>query len=643
MQKSVLLYSGDTLIYGNDIVSDITLNIHDGDYLLVRDGGAASNVTVSQDCMLELEAGASADGITLLAEGACLVKAGARICDIYIENGGICNLHGEIEIADVSGALYLFGDSSLCTALVEKDGLLSLWGNACHADGVIACGAVSVHHGTITDSYATDGGMIRLGQDAKADNITIYGNSSLDASSGAVLCGILALENSFVNLAEGVTINGNVCLFSPIALSGIIDASNADFVLVPNASIAGNSPMIPDWSLCTPRSLAISILENIEPGGYIIAGNLPHAAPISLVDDCGHEIGQCSTSNRIGHGDYVFSLELNDGTLSFHADYCTFTRLSPELTLRTDGGDITVVSPNDAIDATSWKKDSEVFENENIRIIEPKSAMFDASEFESPAIFFAEASGMWGRSYVAANVNTGETLSLNGRNRFNGVYKGSDMPSLLMLTNDDDAIFADDIFTPFPENTARQNRIAMLSEIRAGAGDDIIDMTCENFQDANTTATLRGGCGNDTIWGSNYGSILCGDSGDDNLTGGFGDDILCGSSGDDILRGLGGHDVYAFGNDAGNDTVILDGGDFLLWFDEGIEISDDDIAIDGTTAVITFGPASSVTLLNLHDCKIADRIACGDSGGHFGATYAALASQGAFDSDSSTRIFTAIA
>ncbi len=48
-------------------------------------------------------------------------------------------------------------------------------------------------------------------------------------------------------------------------------------------------------------------------------------------------------------------------------------------------------------------------------------------------------------------------------------------------------------------------------------------------------------------------------------------------------------------------------------------------------------------MLKLHDCKIADRIACGDSGGHFGATYAALASQGAFDSDSSTRIFTAIA
>ena len=642
MQPSVLLYSGDTLIFGHDIVSDITLTIPDGDYLLVRDGGAASHVTVSQNCMLELEDGATADGISLLSEGACLVKAGARACDISIENGGICNLHGEMEIADVSGTLYLFDNASLGTALVESDGLLSLWGNACHADGVIAYGTLSVHHGAISDSYAVSGGRIRLSQGAKADTITIYGGSSIEASTSATICHLLALENSFVSIAEGVILNGTVCLFSPITISGKIDAYNADFVLVPNDSVAENTPMIPDWSLCTPRSLAVSVSEDIEPRAYLLSDNFSTPATITIVDDCGHEIGQCSTSNRISHGDCIFSLELNDGTLAFRADYCTFTRLTPELTLRTDGGDIAVFG-REAINATSWQKDSEPFENEHITTIEPETAMFDASAIESPAVFFAEAAGGWGRTYVASNVNTGETLSMNGMNRFNGVFKGSDRPSLLMLTNDDDAIFADDIFTPFPENAAKQSRIAQLSEIRAGAGDDIIDMTCEHFHDANARITLRGGDGDDTIWGANDGSLIFGDAGDDNLTGGFGDDLLCGGSGDDILRGLGGHDIYAFGHDAGNDTVVIDGGDFILWFDEGIVISEDDIAIDGSTVVISFGAASSVTVSNLPDSQIADRIVCGDCGKHFGATYASLEDHSVFDSDSSTRHFTAIA
>ncbi len=262
---------------------------------------------------------------------------------------------------------------------------------------------------------------------------------------------------------------------------------------------------------------------------------------------------------------------------------------------------------------------------------------------ECPVVFYAEPSGTWRGNYKAWNANTGEYMSIVGKGRFDGIYMGAPKPSMIMLTSEDDALFVDDIFSAFPEGNARQSRISSVAEIRAGDGDDIIDMTNEHFTDSNAQITLRGGAGNDIIWAANDGVRLFGDVGDDILVGGFGNDIICGGTDDDTLRGLGGIDIYAFGFDSGNDTIILDDGDFLLWFDEGISLSDDDITIDGDSAVISFGMLSTITVNNLPDGSLTDRFLCGDCGEHAGMTYAALADLGAFDSDTTARIFNTIA
>ncbi len=79
MEPSVLLYSGDSLLYGGTFISGLSLGMEGGDTLLVRNGGVASGIEISADCLLELEAGAVADNVQLLQQGVCRVHEGARL------------------------------------------------------------------------------------------------------------------------------------------------------------------------------------------------------------------------------------------------------------------------------------------------------------------------------------------------------------------------------------------------------------------------------------------------------------------------------------------------------------------------------------------------------------------------------------
>ncbi len=643
MSSSVFLYSGDTLLLETNLLAGITLSLADGDYLLLKAGGVASQITVSRDCLMELENGARADSIRLLSEGTCLVNAEASLDFLVIDNGGLCNLHGDLETADVSGALFLYSNASLCTAIVNAGGLLSLWGNTCTANDIIVCGTASVYHGTISNAYTMDSGRVRLGSDATANDITICEGGSIDISTGATITNLTALANAFVRVAPGANLTGTICLTVPLSISGEVNATSADFILLPEGLTDLETPMISDWRLCPPHSISISISEKLQPGTYKIAANIDVPITIQIINQSGAELEKCSPAKRLSCDDFILSLEMIDSTLSFCAEYCTYTQINSNLTLRTDDNGLAIFGcDKNNLETRSWNKNTNNLDN-TITILSTDTSEWNASALEIPAIFFANPSAIWGRDYLALNVNTHEFRSMAGKNRFDGVFIGSCVPSLLMLTQQDDAIFADDIFTPFPDSTEKQNRLTMLAEIRADDGDDLIDMTNEHFLDANEGISLRGGNGNDVIWGANDGSCLFGDLGNDQLTGGSGNDILCGGGGNDILRGAGGFDIYAFGFDAGNDIIILDDGEFILWFEEGIVVSENDISIESNTAVISFGMFSSVTINNLIDDKLEDRLVFGDSGSFANMSYTSLANIGAFDSDSSTRIFNAIA
>ena len=86
----------------------------------------------------------------------------------------------------------------------------------------------------------------------------------------------------------------------------------------------------------------------------------------------------------------------------------------------------------------------------------------------------------------------------------------------------------------------------MLAVINAGEGDDIIDLTSDNWNTYGFSS-INGEAGNDILWGSN---------GDETINGGAGDDTIFGGSGDDILIGGTGSDIFQFTATAGSDVII---------------------------------------------------------------------------------------
>ncbi|MBT4934359.1 MAG: cadherin-like domain-containing protein [Rhodospirillaceae bacterium] len=113
--------------------------------------------------------------------------------------------------------------------------------------------------------------------------------------------------------------------------------------------------------------------------------------------------------------------------------------------------------------------------------------------------------------------------------------------------------------------------------------------------------TLYGGAGADTLKGEGGEDVLFGGAGDDELRGGGGEDFLVGGAGDDILKGEGGDDTFVFNTDSGSDTIVdYHKGETLRF--EGNEFSENDISVapDGDHAVVTFGNHDvEVTLSNM--------------------------------------------
>ena len=147
----------------------------------------------------------------------------------------------------------------------------------------------------------------------------------------------------------------------------------------------------------------------------------------------------------------------------------------------------------------------------------------------------------------------------------------------------------------------QEARIAQIDEIRAGLGDDIVDMTSQRFAYVGDGVRIYGGLGNDTIWANNGNNTLFGDAGNDRIVGGANNDVIAGGIGNDSMHGGGGSDIFCFGNNWGVDTVEqLAGGEITLWFESGSENNWNASTLtytDGTNRVKVFGvSAENITL-----------------------------------------------
>lgn len=195
-------------------------------------------------------------------------------------------------------------------------------------------------------------------------------------------------------------------------------------------------------------------------------------------------------------------------------------------------------------------------------------------------VMFTTTYAKWSSNYQAKHKGikniwsgTAETEELSGKNKIADIFKGSSDANILLLTDDanGDALFLDDIYTDLPKTTLKnQARVIQIKEIRAGNGDDIIDMTSQQYSYTGSGVRIYGGSGNDIIWANKGNHTIFGDSGNDRIIGGNGNDVLAGGAGNDRMHGGGGKDIFTFGSNWGKDFVEqLDGGEVTLWFKSG--------------------------------------------------------------------------
>ncbi len=250
-------------------------------------------------------------------------------------------------------------------------------------------------------------------------------------------------------------------------------------------------------------------------------------------------------------------------------------------------------------------------------------------------VMFGRSTGVWNGIFVARHTELGMSAPLEDKNIIGDIYGGSNDTSLLLLTDDanGDTLFVDDIFSAFPDGLEAQARIAKIDEIRAGVGNDVVDLTSQRFAYVGGGMTVHGGLGDDVIWANSGDNWLFGDAGNDNLVGAGGNDVLVGGAGDDTLHGGGGDDLFAFGGDWGNDTVEqLARSKVTLWFQDGDETN---VVWNAEASTLTYTDGNnSVTVTGVSKENITLKF--GDDGSE---QYRDLLASGAFNEFTSERIF----
>ena len=229
-------------------------------------------------------------------------------------------------------------------------------------------------------------------------------------------------------------------------------------------------------------------------------------------------------------------------------------------------------------------------------------------------IFFAsiDEDDVWSGLYQAKNTVTGEKASISGKNRIRDTFSGAESDANILYLSDTangDALFMDDIYSEFGEAA----RLSLIREIRSGAGDDVVDMTSGRYTAELAGMTVRGGAGDDVLWGAAGGNSLFGDAGNDRIAGGVGDDVIAGGTGNDTLAGGGGNDIFTFGGNWGKDVVsqAADGA-VTLWFETG-DISKWDASsftyTDGDNSVQVSGVAADKITLKFGSSEGYDALA----------------------------------
>ena len=217
------------------------------------------------------------------------------------------------------------------------------------------------------------------------------------------------------------------------------------------------------------------------------------------------------------------------------------------------------------------------------------------------------ADTVWGSGYVARNVSndasvgTNQKIDLAGLNRFTDVIDGGADIDTINLTDGNDAFFIDDVYSAHHSSLSLASttqgldsiaRILDLEIINTGVGNDIVDLTSDNFVLTNAIE-INGEAGDDILWGSN---------GNDTINGGDGNDTINGGAGFDDLSGGTGADIFQFTATSSSDDILdfnPDEDSIQLYYRAGDDHTNADL--DLTNGVLTWD-----VLINVVDNVVID-------------------------------------
>ena len=170
-----------------------------------------------------------------------------------------------------------------------------------------------------------------------------------------------------------------------------------------------------------------------------------------------------------------------------------------------------------------------------------------------------QSSDTWSSFYRAWNVETNDRQALDGKTKYSTVIDAGDDADTLILSDSSagDAFFLHDSYsglhnslTAIDDGFGRTTvaRALNLETIKAGDGNDIIDLTSPTFDMGGIALTLEGEDGDDILWAA---------EGDDTLSGGAGNDVLFGGEGNDTLIGGADADVFEFVSSTNTQTDTI--------------------------------------------------------------------------------------
>ena len=645
--------------------------------MYVMTDGTATGTTVNAGGRVFVASDGVADSTVVNAGGSVNVSRGGAVDNCTVNEGGTLSVSSGGTAMNIAAS----DEASLCFAVASETYIRGTSGgvafemkDAFLSDYTVNSGWIDVYEGgtakniTINDSlYVYDGGVVQ--------DIVLNSEGWLEVNDGGLVDNVTIKSGSEMWVYYMGKVTGKMTFEEGAVVS--LDHAYLNFDLT--QTTAGAEALVNDLSIIEGAPLyTLTADYDFTPGSHVYAladGAAGFNSTITVVNNAGDELGTLTVGEtvKIGYNDYT--LNLVESTLSVTVD-------APDLTPQAPVGTVEQVSW-EASDADRYIVEYSMDNFEHVIRIETTASAADmlelpagtyqwrvkadensdwavgesiVSELESDTpkvvqavedgssdLFFAAPSGTWSNIYFAQHVGsvndwegTNETVSAKGRGRIQNLFFGSADPNVLCLTDGEngDGIFVDDVYTALPEEIKdHMARLYRIQEIRAGAGDDIVDMTSQRFEYTGDGLTIRGGDGDDVIWANKGNNRLFGDDGNDRIVGASGDDVIVGGAGNDSMRGGGGCDIFVFCENWGVDTVDLSENELAtLWFASGDESNWDAETLtytDGENSVTVSGIFADLVILKFGD----------DGSEEFAEQFAELSAAGAFDAYTSRKIF----